>query len=148
MRGSIPTEFPAGTQNECAVTAATRSSLEFRRESSFSGRCRVEVGWEPELPREAVELLARPWVIHVFDSLWNGALRRSRLRESLDGISDMVLTEMLRDLERHTIIARRFYEAIPPRVEYEITSHGRPLAQPLMFLGGWMAQARGGRPAD
>jgi DNA-binding HxlR family transcriptional regulator len=55
----------------------------------------------------------------------------------LDGVSEKVLTENLRQLEASGVVRREFYPEIPPRVEYSLTPHGEELNQALAPLGEW-----------
>ncbi|RAS67174.1 HxlR family transcriptional regulator [Lentzea atacamensis] len=67
-------------------------------------------------------------------------LRFRDLRATVEGISAKVLTETLRHLERHGLVARHEYAEMPPRVEYELTELGRTLHPPLQTLGIWAAE--------
>jgi DNA-binding HxlR family transcriptional regulator len=96
------------------------------------------IEWDDAGVREAVELLAKRWTLPVLALLWDGPLRRVHIREELAGISDKVLTGALRNLEESGVVTRRFYEAVPPRVEYELTAKGRSLAIPLISIAEWV----------
>jgi DNA-binding HxlR family transcriptional regulator len=96
-----------------------------------------ELGWDEADIRPAIELLSKRWAIPVVVLLWSGPVRRVRLREQLTGISDKVLTATLKQLEENGVISRRFYEAVPPRVEYELTMRGRSLSRSLIPLAQW-----------
>ena len=58
---------------------------------------------------------------------------------SQDGISQKVLTNTLRGLERDGIVTRRIYASVPPKVEYSLTPLGWSLTSPLMALYEWAA---------
>jgi DNA-binding HxlR family transcriptional regulator len=64
-------------------------------------------------------------------------VRFSDLRRSIDGISQKMLTQTLRDLERDGLVVRDIYPVIPPRVEYSLTPLGRTLEEPLRALSKW-----------
>jgi DNA-binding HxlR family transcriptional regulator len=71
---------------------------------------------------ELLEILARPWTMHV---LWvlstNGPTRFGALRRQVEGISSRVLTERLRVLEQKGFVFRDYEPTIPPSVTYGIT---------------------------
>lgn len=70
-----------------------------------------------------LELIGRPWTLHILLALGNkGRSRFGALRRSVQGISPRVLTERLRLLERKGFILRHYKPAIPPEVTYAITS--------------------------
>ena len=56
----------------------------------------------------------------------------------LDGISQRVLTTTLRNLERDGFLSREAFAEVPPRVEYELTSLGRSLLEPMQHLVQWI----------
>jgi DNA-binding HxlR family transcriptional regulator len=69
-----------------------------------------------------LEVLARPWTMHVLWALsTNGPTRFGVLRRQIDGISSRVLTERLRLLEQKGFIYRDYEPTIPPSVTYGIT---------------------------
>jgi DNA-binding HxlR family transcriptional regulator len=67
-----------------------------------------------------------------------GPLRFSRVLERVEGISQKVLTQALRTLERHGLITRTLYPQVPPRVEYELTPLGVDLLAQVLSLWGWI----------
>ena len=69
-------------------------------------------------------LLMRPW-------------RFNELRKSLDGVSQKVLTDSLRQLESDGIILRTVYPEVPPRVEYSLTELGESMRPVLSAMGDW-----------
>jgi DNA-binding HxlR family transcriptional regulator len=93
--------------------------------------------WDQDDVVSTIELLAKRWVIPIMASLWEGPLRRVDLRLELGGISDKVLTTMLKRLENSEVVSRKFFEAVPPRVEYELTAKGRSLALALTPIAEW-----------
>jgi DNA-binding HxlR family transcriptional regulator len=87
--------------------------------------------------RTSLAKIANKWTAMIVIALSDGPLRFGALREAVDGISGKVLTETLRDLERDGILSRTMYNEMPPRVEYELTTLGQTLRQPLTALGRW-----------
>lgn len=64
-------------------------------------------------------------------------MRYSELLAGVDGISQKMLTQTLRGMERDGLVTRTLYPQIPPRVEYELTDAGRSLQVPLKALEDW-----------
>ncbi|MEU8383747.1 helix-turn-helix domain-containing protein [Streptosporangium sp. NPDC048865] len=87
--------------------------------------------------RTSLARIANKWTAMVVIVLAGGRRRFGDLRAAVDGISGKVLTDTLRDLERDGLVARHVYAEMPPRVEYELTSLGHTLREPLQALGRW-----------
>lgn len=87
--------------------------------------------------RLAVDLLANSWTAVVVYALRQGPKRPGRLQDEIGGISQKVLTQTLRRMERSGLVVRRRYLEAPPRVEYELTEPGRDLLVPIYALGEW-----------
>jgi DNA-binding HxlR family transcriptional regulator len=69
-----------------------------------------------------MEVLARPWTMHILWTLSNsGPTRFGALRRQVEGISSRVLTQRLRELEEKGIVFREYEPTIPPAVTYGIT---------------------------
>jgi DNA-binding HxlR family transcriptional regulator len=84
-----------------------------------------------------LELLTRPWTMHILWSLsTNGPLRFSVLRKNVEGISARVLTERLRTLEEAGFIFRHYEPTIPPAVTYGITEKMKDIQKVLEQLEG------------
>ena len=96
--------------------------------------------FNPQCPsRELFELLAEKWALLVIHRLARGAARTSELRRQIGGVSEKMLIQTLRKLERHGLIDRRDYVEVPPRVEYRLSSLGASLARAVEGLEGWVA---------
>ena len=87
--------------------------------------------------RQVLDLIADKWTVLVIRRLSDGTLRFAQLRRSVDGISQKVLTNILRGLERDGIVTRRIYASVPPKVEYSLTSLGRSLCGLVEGICGW-----------
>jgi DNA-binding HxlR family transcriptional regulator len=85
----------------------------------------------------AIDVLEGKWTILVVRDLLGGTRRFTDLRRSLPGVSPKTLTDRLRSLERHGLIARHVYAEVPPRVEYSLTDAGRELEPVLSALARW-----------
>lgn len=88
--------------------------------------------------RVVLDRIADKWTVMIMSLLTGGAPRRfNELRRAIEGISQKMLTQTLRDLERDGLVARTVYPEIPPRVEYALTSLGETLCVPIGELGEW-----------
>ncbi|HEV3153271.1 MAG TPA: helix-turn-helix domain-containing protein [Candidatus Baltobacteraceae bacterium] len=85
----------------------------------------------------AVELIGRRWTGAIVRTLLGGPRRFNELLSAVPGISDRLLTERLRELERAKIVRREVYPESPVRVVYELTDSGRELGPALNELGRW-----------
>ena len=86
----------------------------------------------------ALGLIGGKWKMQILCALSNnGPTRYNRLKKTLDGVSNTVLANALRELEEDGLVLRRVYLEVPVRVEYEITAPGRALVPILDRLGDW-----------
>ncbi|MFZ0761155.1 MAG: helix-turn-helix domain-containing protein [Candidatus Sulfotelmatobacter sp.] len=84
-----------------------------------------------------LELLTRPWTLHILWSLsTNGPMRFGVLRRQVEGISSRVLTERLRMLEGAGFVFRHYEQTIPPAVTYGITERMKDIEKVLAQLEG------------
>jgi DNA-binding HxlR family transcriptional regulator len=89
-----------------------------------------------------LETLANKWTLLVVVTLRrHGApIRFSELRRALDGITQKMLTQTLRTLERDGLVSRTVYPTVPPRVEYALTELGLGAGRVLNDVGDWSEQ--------
>lgn len=90
--------------------------------------------------RHALELIASKWTILVLSALSEGPMRNGALRRRIEGISQKVLTQTLRNLERNGLIIREDRRASPPHVDYRLSPLGLSLSQTLVILDRWAEQ--------
>src|SRR5271170_3969916 len=84
-----------------------------------------------------LELLTRPWTLHILWALsHDGPMRFGVLRRQVDGISSRVLTERLRTLESAGFVFRHYEQTIPPAVTYGITERMKDIEKVLAQLEG------------
>lgn len=98
--------------------------------------CTTMTDEEDQRARDLIERAAAKWplrILHVLSEA-NGPLRFSRLLERVEGISQKVLTQTLRTLEKDGLVIRTLYPQVPPRVEYELTSLGHDLLLQVVTL--------------
>jgi len=79
----------------------------------------------------------------MFALIMQGTQRFSELRRLIPGVSQRMLTKQLRDLERHGLVRRQFFESVPPRVEYSATDLGRSLHAVYKLVCDWAADKWG-----
>jgi DNA-binding HxlR family transcriptional regulator len=94
------------------------------------------------LIRDALALLSSKWSVDMLLALGAGSRRYHELLADLEPISEKVLTQTLRAMERDGLIHRQVHAEVPPRVDYALTPLGATLAAPMRALGTW-SLARG-----
>lgn len=77
------------------------------------------------------------WKTSILACLVERPRRFADLRRAVGGISEKVLIQALRDLEAERLISRRVEAAVPPRVEYAMTDHGRSLCDLVWAMANW-----------
>src|SRR5829696_7703890 len=97
----------------------------------------VERARTGRLIHDSLGLLSSKWAVDVLLALGDGTRRYHQLLGDLEPISEKVLTQTLRAMERDGLIARRVHAEVPPRVEYALTALGASMAPPLKALGSW-----------
>ena len=90
--------------------------------------------------QRVLDLIANRWTALIIYSLAGGTQRYSQLQRKIGGISQKMLTQTLRKLERDGLVLRRVYPVVPPRVEYSLTRLGRTLTDPLRVICRWAEQ--------
>ena len=80
------------------------------------GRCPAE---------RTLDVIGGRWKVPILWHLLQGTLRFSELRRALPGVTQKMLTQQLRELERAGVVRRRVYPQVPPKVEYSLTDRGR-----------------------
>ncbi|GAA2051737.1 helix-turn-helix domain-containing protein [Catenulispora yoronensis] len=87
--------------------------------------------------RVVLDHIAGKWTILIVDALQAGTLRYTELSRRIEGVSQKMLTQTLRQLEADGFLTRTVHPTIPPRVEYTLTALGRSLAEPIAALREW-----------
>jgi DNA-binding HxlR family transcriptional regulator len=112
--------------------SATRPQIPVSSHQRLAERARCA-----QLIRESLGLLASKWSVDILLALGDGTRRYHELLADLDPISEKVLTQTLRQMERDGLVGRRVHAEVPPRVEYALTPLGASMAGPLKALGAW-----------
>lgn len=87
--------------------------------------------------RNVVAQIGDKWSLLILFALVDGSDRFNALKSRIEGISQRMLTQTLRDLERDGYVNRTVYPEVPVRVEYALTELGRDLVKPLYELVCW-----------
>jgi DNA-binding HxlR family transcriptional regulator len=116
------------------------------KKTRTAARARDLSGFCPRFHR-AVELIGRRWTGAIVRALCGGALRFNELLSTIPGLSDRLLTERLRELEREHIVSRVVVSGPPVRVRYSLTERGIELEPIIRALGEW-ADLHVSEPAD
>jgi DNA-binding HxlR family transcriptional regulator len=87
--------------------------------------------------RRLLDRIGDRWTVLIIGTLGDGPRRFSEIRRAVEGISQKMLTQTLRGLERDGLVTRTVYAEVPPRVEYELTAAGETLREPLKALERW-----------
>ena len=77
------------------------------------------------------------WKVPILFHLAKQTRRFSELRRDIQGVSQKVLTQQLREMERDGIVHRKVYAQVPPKVEYSLTVTGRSLLPVVKVMCQW-----------
>jgi|SRR4029077_15652334 DNA-binding HxlR family transcriptional regulator len=87
--------------------------------------------------RKTLDLIADKWVILVLFALRNGTRRFAQMHRDIGGITQKMLIQTLRNLERDGLVSRKVYPVVPPKVEYRLSPLGDSLAPILNAIVDW-----------
>nr|WP_316655809.1 helix-turn-helix domain-containing protein [uncultured Gellertiella sp.] len=87
--------------------------------------------------RLVIDRLGDKWAILILNRLAGGTMRFNRLRRDIEGISQKVLSQVLKKLERDGLVSRTAYPTVPVTVEYAITPLGQTLASTVAEITRW-----------
>lgn len=87
--------------------------------------------------RRILDRIGDRWTVLIVGALGDGTARFSELRRRIEGVSQKMLTQTLRGLERDGLVERTVHPEVPVRVEYTLTDAGRTLQAPLLALQEW-----------
>lgn len=99
--------------------------LNYKKKNYF---CQLDLG---------LEFIKGKWKALIICHLRNEPIRFLELQRRIEGITQKILTEQLKALEKEGIILRVVYPEVPPRVEYELTEKGRELLPILDSIEEW-----------
>jgi len=124
------------SSSQATIRKNARSATQVRDLSGFCPRF-----------HHAVELIGRRWTGAIVRALCAGPLRFNELLSTIPGLSDRLLTERLRELEREHIVSRVVVAGPPVRVQYSLTARGNELEPIIRALGDW-AEVHVSAPVD
>ncbi len=87
--------------------------------------------------RDALELIASKWAMLILPALAYGPMRHGAMLRMIGGISQKMLTQTLRELERNGLVVRQDMQTVPPHVEYYLSPLGASLSGALALLDRW-----------
>jgi len=85
----------------------------------------------------ALDIFGGKWKGLVLGNLINGTKRNGELKKAIPKITQKMLTQTLRDLEKHKLVSRKVYQVVPPKVEYTLTPHAQKLIPILKSIQDW-----------
>jgi DNA-binding HxlR family transcriptional regulator len=88
--------------------------------------------------RPTLEHVTGRWGSLILVALGGGPVRFNELRRKVDGVSQKILAQTLQALERDGFVERKMISTFPLRVEYSLTDLGRPVAERLVDLFGYL----------
>ncbi|HEU5134709.1 MAG TPA: helix-turn-helix domain-containing protein [Steroidobacteraceae bacterium] len=95
--------------------------------------------FNPHCPsQDILALIGSKWAMLLMCILREGPTRPGELARRAGGISQKMLTQTLRELERHGIVSRNDFGTVPPRVEYSLTPLGRSLSALVKQIENWV----------
>jgi DNA-binding HxlR family transcriptional regulator len=99
---------------------------------------------EANCPAEVtLAVIGGRWKVLILYQLSQGVKRFSELQRAVPGITQKMLTQQLRELERDGIVQRTVYPQVPPKVEYRLTPHGETLRPVVSAMCRWGMQHGG-----
>ena len=87
--------------------------------------------------RQVLDRIGDKWTVLVVIALTDGPRRYTELAKRIERVSQKMLTQTLRGLERDGMLSRTVHASVPPRVDYELTALGRSLLEPIAALEHW-----------
>jgi len=87
-----------------------------------------------------LKVIGGKWKPVILWHLRDQAMRFNQLHRQIEGITQKMLTQQLREMEADGLVSRTIYPEIPPRVEYAMTAHGNSLRPLLQAMSEWGSQ--------
>ena len=85
----------------------------------------------------ALDMVSGKWKALILWYLKDETMRYGELKKVLGKITQKMLTQTLRELEKYQLITRKVYPVVPPKVEYTITEHGKKLIPIFEMMLEW-----------
>lgn len=104
-----------------------------------STKSKEELSKQKVMIRELLSKMSDKWTLFVIYTLGKeGELRFTRLMEKIGGVSQKMLTQTLRQLERDGLVTRTVHAVVPPRVDYKLTPLGESFREVVGGLWLWV----------
>ncbi|MDR1206117.1 MAG: helix-turn-helix transcriptional regulator [Peptococcaceae bacterium] len=98
--------------------------------------------------RYMMSMFGGKWKLPIVCMLSDGTpLRYSSIKRKLGSVTNVMLSQSLKDLEAAGILRRKQYNEVPPRVEYTLTEKGKSVLPALTLVAGWAAEDMQGQSA-
>lgn len=107
------------------ATERKTSSTNYRNQSFLEKKCSLN---------ELLDLVSKRWITEVLFCIEEGNNRFKAIREELRYISDTILANRLKLLEKYGLITREHFDEVPLRVEYSLTANGKELCRLLEVM--------------
>jgi DNA-binding HxlR family transcriptional regulator len=137
MKGTTRAEAPARVPGDAPISAAALelgAGLQAAKNNAESyGDCPI---------RHVLDQIGDKWSTLILIVLGMRPHRFGELRREISDISQRMLTQTLRDLQRDGLISRHVFPTLPPSVEYRLTPLGETLLEPLAMLTRWAVTHR------
>ena len=104
------------------MTERKTSSTNYRNQSFLEEKCSLN---------ELLDLVSKRWFSDVLFCIQEGNNRFKLIKDDLKYISDTILSDRLKLLEKYSLINRLDFDEIPPKVEYSLTEKGEELSELL-----------------
>jgi DNA-binding HxlR family transcriptional regulator len=109
-------------------TGTSQTLARYRRQGTDFTRCPI---------RMVLDQIGDKWSTLFIQLLGERPHRFGELRRAVPDISQRMLTQTLRDLQRDGLVSRHVFPTVPPAVEYRLTPLGQSLLEPLSHLVRW-----------
>jgi len=96
--------------------------------------------------KATTRVMSGKWKVAILWHLSFGRKRFAEIRDLLPGVSEKVLTEQLRQLEKDGVVRRLVTYSVPPRVDYELTTAGNELVPLMQAMCDWGSKYLGVMP--
>ncbi|HEY8529859.1 MAG TPA: helix-turn-helix domain-containing protein [Paenibacillaceae bacterium] len=87
--------------------------------------------------RRVLEIISSKWIVLVMHVLEDGSKRYGEIARRIEGVSQKMLTQTLRQLERDGLVRRTVHPTVPPAVDYELTPLGESLMELVRGFRDW-----------
>ena len=89
----------------------------------------------------AMDILGGKWKLKIIWTIYKSkAIRFNALKREIDGITDLMLSKILKSLAENNIVERVQFNEIPPHVEYSLTENGTKLVESLANIRAWVSE--------